>query len=305
MGTEMEKMGQLRAMGKDTIVQRLLQVPRTTEGSTGWELRVYTCGKEILGAGARHFEGGKMEMASEQSGFMRVAVDGACCTLWASDPQSHALMSAVISMQGANSVDGRPSTCPATPESLHWYSTQQQLIGSQQVTQAFQKPQPTKPIELTNKAPAVEKPSTAPATKETEKHVPEEEPFCCQQTRLSVLSRSSSLPSFRSAAQLETEEQQRMYDRELLNKSACHQLDLAARQVITQLMKETAKEHRPKRSKQLAATKKILQRACQAGNPLAGSAYEEVELALLSEEAGAHFKLLQALRVYLLNDISE
>ena len=72
-------------------------MPRTGKANTGWELRVYTCGKEvnthtvheqlliryvqILGAGARHFEGGKMEMASEQSGFMRVAVEGTQCVL--------------------------------------------------------------------------------------------------------------------------------------------------------------------------------------------------------------------------------
>ena len=223
--------------------------------------------------------------------------------LGAADPKSHAMLSTAMSMQGASDIDGRPASCATTPESLEWYSTQQQLGENQPVRPSIEKQQSDKAVERANTEPAVS--STSPAKKGAKKNTPEEEPFCCQQTRLSVLSRSSSLPSFRSAAQLEAEEQQRMYDRELLNKSACHQLDLATRQVIAQLIQETAKENKPKRSKQLAATKKILQRACQAGTPLEGSAYQEVERALLSEEAGAHSKLLQALRVYLLDDISE
>ena len=68
----------LRELPSDTIVQEWAP-PGVSSDGTKYDIRVFTCGTEILGLASRHFSGQVMEMSSEKSGFKVALPEGYCC----------------------------------------------------------------------------------------------------------------------------------------------------------------------------------------------------------------------------------
>jgi len=68
----------LRELPSDTIAQEWAP-PSVSSDGTKYDIRVFTCGTEILGLASRHFSGQVMEMSSEKSGFKVALPEGFCC----------------------------------------------------------------------------------------------------------------------------------------------------------------------------------------------------------------------------------